>query len=435
MQIFELTSSKPNFGTGVGPGVKPQMTVTPTVNSAPAAATAEPPNFGTGVGPGVKPQMTATPTVNTAPAPAATGGTINRAAPANTNIAAQKPYVQGRAGQGKNPTKFAKYDPNTSGMANLGQGMRAMTAPMAQPEPNADPGMANLSQGMRAMTAPMAQPEPNADPGMANLSQGMRAMTTPRPEPETPAQAPGAYGQPTYNVPLTKVPTTNTMMPTNMSATGAPVAKAATAADPKTTDPTVAVTPATQEIEPDGHLAQFAKMLTRHNAEQAGVGYLINDHPTVTLDKEGKITVDGQPYNANNSKHVKAYQTFVANGGKNVASTPKKPGTPPATPPTNTTPGTPPATPPTTTTPGTPPATPPTNTTPGTPPESSGVELALKKLGYSPQGAAAMAAKVPPGMSEQDAIKLALSGKLRESLTWSRGFDPSRTLLKKIRQL
>jgi hypothetical protein len=46
-----------------------------------------------------------------------------------------------------------------------------------------------------------------------------------------------------------------------------------------------------------------------------------------------------------------------------------------------------------------------------------------------------MAQKVPPGMSEQDAIKLALSGKLRESLTWSRGFDPSATLLKKIRQL
>jgi hypothetical protein len=46
-----------------------------------------------------------------------------------------------------------------------------------------------------------------------------------------------------------------------------------------------------------------------------------------------------------------------------------------------------------------------------------------------------MAAKVPPGTPEQDAIKLALAGKLNESLTWSRGFDPSRTLLKKIRQL
>jgi hypothetical protein len=59
----------------------------------------------------------------------------------------------------------------------------------------------------------------------------------------------------------------------------------------------------------------------------------------------------------------------------------------------------------------------------------------LISLGYAPQQAAAMAAKVPPGTNTQDAIKLALAGKLRESLTWSRGFDPSRTLLKKIRQL
>jgi hypothetical protein len=59
----------------------------------------------------------------------------------------------------------------------------------------------------------------------------------------------------------------------------------------------------------------------------------------------------------------------------------------------------------------------------------------LISLGYAPQQAAAMAAKVPPGTNTQDAIKLALAGKLRESLTWSRSFDPSRTLLKKIRQL
>jgi hypothetical protein len=46
-----------------------------------------------------------------------------------------------------------------------------------------------------------------------------------------------------------------------------------------------------------------------------------------------------------------------------------------------------------------------------------------------------MAAKIPPGTPEQDAIKLALAGKLNESLIWSRSFDPSSTLLKKIRQL
>lgn len=67
--------------------------------------------------------------------------------------------------------------------------------------------------------------------------------------------------------------------------------------------------------------------------------------------------------------------------------------------------------------------------------QSSDVVQGLISLGYAPQQAAAMAAKVPPGTNTQDAIKLALAGKLNESLTWSRGFDPSRTLLKKIRQL
>ena len=67
--------------------------------------------------------------------------------------------------------------------------------------------------------------------------------------------------------------------------------------------------------------------------------------------------------------------------------------------------------------------------------QPSDVVQGLISLGYTPQQAAAMAAKVPPGTNTQDAIKLALAGKLNESLSWSRGFDPSRTLLKKIRQL
>jgi hypothetical protein len=66
---------------------------------------------------------------------------------------------------------------------------------------------------------------------------------------------------------------------------------------------------------------------------------------------------------------------------------------------------------------------------------SPAVAQALTKMGFTAQQAAAMAAKVPPGTSEQDAIKLGLAGKLNESLIWSRNFDPSRTLLKKIRQL
>jgi hypothetical protein len=72
---------------------------------------------------------------------------------------------------------------------------------------------------------------------------------------------------------------------------------------------------------------------------------------------------------------------------------------------------------------------------PTTAQQQSDVAQGLISLGYKPKQATAMAAKVPPGTPEQDAIKLALAGKLNESLIWSRSFDPSSTLLKKIRQL
>jgi hypothetical protein len=72
---------------------------------------------------------------------------------------------------------------------------------------------------------------------------------------------------------------------------------------------------------------------------------------------------------------------------------------------------------------------------PTTAQQQSAVAQGLISLGYKPKQATAMAAKVPPGTPEQDAIKLALAGKLNETLTWSRSFDPSSTLLEKIRQL
>ena len=362
MQIFELTQPKKTTLKEYDPNRSPGK-----------------PNYGAGVGPGVQPQYTATPQMKTTPTPgAAPRLPAPTTAPGALTTTAPAPKLQTIDA----PPQLT--GPKTTAQKQLGTDYDSNVVDVkARPK-------TKTSAQQSALPAPtVSAPAP---------------VSTPTAQP---APTAAAYNQPTYNVPLATAPDTKTTMPTNMSTTGAPV---------------VNVTPATQKIEPEGHLAQFTKMLTRHNAEQAGVGYLINDNPTVILDKEGKITVDGQPYNANNSDHVKAYQTFVANGGKNIASTPKKPKTPPATPQTNATPVIPPATPP-------------TNTTPGTPPEPSGVELALKKLGYSPQGAAAMAQKVPPGMSEQDAIKLALSGKLRESLTWSRGFDPSRTLLEKIRQL
>ena len=50
-------------------------------------------------------------------------GTVYKAKADNPNIAGQTPYVQGRAGSGSNPTRFAKYDPETSAMANLEKGV------------------------------------------------------------------------------------------------------------------------------------------------------------------------------------------------------------------------------------------------------------------------------------------------------------------------
>jgi hypothetical protein len=293
-------------------------------------------NFGTGVGPGVIPQMTATPmpvAVKSATPAAPTGNRVNRADPANPNIAAQNPYVQGRAGQGAYPTRFAKYDPSTS--------------------------------------------------ATANLDQGMRAMTTPRAEPETPApaQASSAYKQPTYNVPLAKVPATNTMMPTNMSTTGAPAAAApAPAVDPSLADADkVKLTPNKAEKVDVG--GSIVKAMRSYNANQAGLGWLNPDDDknpyNVQTDKEGKITIKGQPYDAYNPEHVKAYKDFLNASGQAPAANP------PAT--------TPVATPATANPPATTPVATPATARPGTPPDAAVQELI--KRGYSPQGAAAEIAK------------------------------------------
>lgn len=65
---------------------------------------------------------------------------------------------------------------------------------------------------------------------------------------------------------------------------------------------------------------------------------------------------------------------------------------------------------------------------------------ALAKLGYKPKEAEAAVRQLPPNISTQDAIKQILRGTpatsdqaMVESLTWSRGFDPSATLYKKIK--
>ncbi len=114
----------------------------------------------------------------------------------------------------------------------------------------------------------------------------------------------------------------------------------------------------------------------------------------VKIDANGKVTVAGQPFNPANPSHVMAYRQHVL--GSSVAATP-----PPAQQPA----------------------------VAGSP----DVVQALTGLGYTAQQAAALAAKVPQGTSTEDAVKQILQGRISESLTWSRNFDPSRTLLKKMK--
>jgi hypothetical protein len=60
---------------------------------------------------------------------------------------------------------------------------------------------------------------------------------------------------------------------------------------------------------------------------------------------------------------------------------------------------------------------------------------ALTKLGYTQKDAAAAVKKLPPNISTSDALRQILRAQkpVAESLTWSRSFDPSATLYKKIK--
>ena len=53
-------------------------------------------------------------------------GTVYKKKAGNPNIAAEVPYVQGRAGTGPNPTQFAKFDPATSAVARATTGVDDM---------------------------------------------------------------------------------------------------------------------------------------------------------------------------------------------------------------------------------------------------------------------------------------------------------------------
>jgi hypothetical protein len=463
MQIYELTSGKrklkeydpsrsppdtPNYATGVGPGVKSQMTATPTASGS----------------------STVTPAPASTPSPANTpdmfAGATDPVDVANRITARQTADARPEWKRGKQqpaePTMSAPAaTPDYSGGRQTVT-PTLKTPPASTPAPTPAPATPNFGTGV----GPGAKSQMTATPTVSGASTvAPTPAAAPAQSAATPAPA-ASPSQPTYNVPLANVPTQPAMMPTNMSATGNPVASPAAGIDPE-----LAAAGKVKMGAPQGRKADIggaiANAMQAYNANKVGLGYLLpkdakNEVYTdstgkITIDGKpydaanpahqrlvGKITIGGKPYNGANPEHRAAYLAFKntagkggrdtvkidANGKVTVLGQPFDPSNPAhvqqyrqhvlgssvaQTPP---------------------PAPPPQQPAAQQPPAAQGspdVVQALTKLGYTDQQAAAMAAKVPPGTDTQAAIKLGLAGKLNESLVWSRSFDPSSTLLKKMK--
>ena len=131
--------------------------------------------------PGVANAATAT----QAQTPPAVGSRINKADPNNPNIKDQTKYVQGRAGSGVggDATKFAKYDPATSAVANAGQGINNMVRG----------GVAAQQQAAPAKTTGTAMPlKPYQVPG-AGTNPNPTTQPANSTKPQIPASVPASY--------------------------------------------------------------------------------------------------------------------------------------------------------------------------------------------------------------------------------------------------
>jgi hypothetical protein len=415
MQIFELTQklnlkeydpdrspTKPNYGTGVGPGVTPQMTATPRMKTAPQ--------------PGSVPQL---------PAPATGAVTPVASAPELQVLDAPKQLA--------GPTSTAakqigtNYDPN---VVDVVAKPKSPQQALAAPAPTTAPSPANVTTPPAAPTVPTAQTPADIrktkQAAAAKIAQDQMAPFSKLPAPAvTPADtgidpelaAAGKVG-------LTAAPPrkaniggaiANAMMKHNANQTGLGFMLPKDPDNEVYVDRTGKITVGGEPYDarnPEHQQAagkiviggqpynganpehRAAYLAFKNTASQGGAD-------TVKIDADGKITVLGQPFNPANPGHMQAYRKFML--GSSVKTTP-----PQATPAAAQQP-------------------------PAAAQGSPAVAQALEKLGFTAPQAAAMAAKVPPGTSEQDAIKLGLAGKLNESLIWSRKFDPSATLLKKIK--
>lgn len=119
-----------------------------------------------------QPTTTVNPTINpTAKMPS--DNRVNRANVSNPNIAAQSPYVQGRAGfgQGSDATKFAKFTPQTSATASLAQGINNMIRPVStttpgtkqKPAPTAKQKLPAMAEAFDQLAVPSATRKTWAD--------------------------------------------------------------------------------------------------------------------------------------------------------------------------------------------------------------------------------------------------------------------------------
>jgi len=147
-------------------------------------------------------------TTAAAQTPPVTGSQVNKADPNNPNIKDQTRYVQGRAGSGAggDATKFAKYDPATSAVANAGQGINDMVRGGVAAQQPAAP---EKSTGTSMSTAPYQVPGAGTNPNPAVTKPGQTATTTTTPAKSTgtsmplkPFQVPGAGTNPTPTNPI-----------------------------------------------------------------------------------------------------------------------------------------------------------------------------------------------------------------------------------------
>ena len=136
----------------------------------------------------------------TATQPTTVASRINKADPNNPNIKDQTKYVQGRAGSGTggDATKFAKYDPATSAVANAGQGINNMVkGGVAAQQPAAPAKTTGTAMPLKPFQVPGTGTNPNpTKPGQPATTTTTPAKTTGTAMPTAPFQVPGAGTNP-----------------------------------------------------------------------------------------------------------------------------------------------------------------------------------------------------------------------------------------------